>query len=201
MRTSTFTCLAALSALTVAACADREPQTEMEGEADSVQTEPMAEVTVPFARYDADGDQYLADTEWPLWWGDARIITVWDSDGETGLSPSELADATVRLWDGDGDGAVDESEWREGSSRWFGTDLEDATYADWDRDGDGYLDAEEVAQDFETNALYGNIDTDDDGVVDDQELSDWFFDVVDVNRDGKVDASEWDWGVEQGYTR
>lgn len=198
MRASSFTYLAVLPVLAMAACAGREPDTEM-GQTDSVEAEPTA--APPFARYDADGDRYLVETEWPLWWGDARIITSWDTDPEAGLSPSELARAALHLWDENGDGAVDESEWRQGTTRWFGDGEEDATFADQDRDGSGSLDADEIGRAFETEGLFGNVDQDGDGVVDDQELSDWFFDVVDVNGDGRIDATEWDWGVEHGYTR
>ena len=183
------TALAAIATFALAACGGEETETadmEMAPETSAVMVE-----TDRFATLDADGDSYLDADEIAEWVDDEGILTQWDIDRDSELDEDEIAGNAFRLWDADGNGYINEDEWRTGTERWYPRDVEVVAIADWDRDGDSELDRDEFAESFDVSALGET------WVVEDFNATTFktaYFDLYDLNDDGRVDRSEWESG-------
>lgn len=193
-RTSLIALGLGLLAWTAAGCAEGE-SAENEEMPDAEAAEEMA-MAAPepdaFATADADEDAYLEVDEISLWFDEAGILERWDVDRDSLVSRQEVLAHSFGLWDRDGDHALTEVEWQRGVDQWFPGDAEPIVFADWDDDGDSELDADEFNESFDVSVL-GELWIED---LDRAVFKNAYFELYDLNDDGRVSRLEWDAALE-----
>lgn len=196
MKHHTFTLAAALTLTAFMAGCGGEADMAEDAElgAELGETEAIGDAgieEVGFTEWDANQDMGLDETEWGTAWNDRGIFDRWNTTADEGLEREEFGTGLIGAWDRDNDQRLAESEWNEGTSRFFG-DADVGAFGDWDANGDSWLDANEVSEGLETNNLYDHVDADRDAVIDDEELADWWFDVFDSDSNARIDQTEWE---------
>lgn len=118
------------------------------------------------------GTRLPADThpEMRTGYDDKNLFDNWDTDTNDVIEGRELAYGLHAAWDANNDGFVSQSEWEDGSRRWFG-EQPTIPYQDWDDNGDGQLSRDEYMQHYSEVDWHQQLDADGDGVLDAKEVA------------------------------
>lgn len=173
------------------ACGDAEAGDPGAEEAVPTTDSVVLETATGFDAIDRNGDGEVDADELQAWADDAELTYVeWASAGDT--TDAGLYETLFYRWDEDGDLVVDQVEWDANYTYFMDQGLADVALVDWDLDGDTELVMSEIVAGFEAADLYNRVDADGDGAISDEELVDWLFTLVDLDKDGVIDASEWE---------
>ncbi|MFP4622799.1 MAG: hypothetical protein ACLFRX_01340 [Gemmatimonadota bacterium] len=99
--------------------------------------------------------------------------------------PGAAGSITLDKWDTDLDGQLSRDEFDAWWAEHGPLPVPDTT------DVDEQPVADELAEGFQRHDIVGRVDVDADQTTDDKELRDWWFDFLDRNDDGRIDATEW----------
>ena len=183
-------------ALGVAGCADGDPEiladpepVELDAGADVADDGATQDVDVidDFETLDVDGDSYLDPDEVAEWRDADRAFASWDADADSELDRDEIDGNVFQLYDEDGDGTVSETEWVSAAESLYPEEEELAVFSDVDEDGDAAVDADELAEGADLSPL-GSAWTA--STLDEHEFRDAYFELYDVDDDGRVSETE-----------
>ncbi len=141
-----------------------------------------------FATLDASGDSHLDADEIAEWVDDRAPFRSWDVDADSELDRDEIAGNAFSLWDANNDGKISQKEWNSGTDVWYPSNAEFGVFSDWDGDGDSELDADEFKEAFDSSALGESWRMD---PLNPETFKRAYFDLYDVDDDGRVSRSEW----------
>jgi Ca2+-binding EF-hand superfamily protein len=148
------------------------------------------EISEDFSAVDLNGDSQLdmdEVTDWAQRTGFS--YRTWSENGDS--TPKAFYGTLFARFDGDADGTVTRMEWSRHAPLFPSDILTESDFTRWDEDGNGELRRSEVVAGFESTDLYASIDSDGSSSIEDAELIEWFYDLVDTNDDGVIDATEW----------
>jgi hypothetical protein len=146
-----------------------------------------------YATVDLDQNGRVAPDELAGWAEEVGVVDSWDTDGQPGIGPLELARGFYALWDEDG-GGLSEAEWSQGLHAWYPKAKDYGTFADWDLDGDGTIHEDELYAGLSHTKLLASW-MGDRGHVDPEDVYRHMFEVFDTNGDHVVTEQEWRGGL------
>lgn len=194
MRSGTAAAAVALT-LALTACGSDEPEEVAVADSPAVDSDINA---VSFDTLDANGDSYLDLDELPEY-VDRGLFEAWDADADSEVDRDEIVGNAFELFDDDADGVVTQEEWETNAPRWLPTGTAIKPLVDVDADGDSELDVDEFSEAFDGD-VFGEewVDV----PLDAQRFADAYFELYDLNDDGKVSQAEFDSGqAETGVPR
>jgi len=140
-----------------------------------------------FDELDLNGDAQLDMDEVTEW--ATRNGFTYDVWSEGDATADGFYGTLFTRFDADENGTIGQSEF-ERNAPMFAV-LSETDFSAWDTDGNAELNRSEVVAGLHSTELYASIDADGSATIEDEELLEWFFDVVDVNDDEMIDATEW----------
>lgn len=180
----------------IGACA---PDDGVDDDLEIDDTEVGQEVSeLPYADWDADGDDRLASDEFGGWARERAGWADWNTDNDGTVGEEEFAGAVLGIWDDNDDDLLTEQEWNENVGDWIDPDRS-GEFTQWDANADGAIDRMELQQGFARIDFFGDWDLNDDDGVDENEFGEGLFGIFDRNDDDYLDDSEWtaaeEWGM------
>ena len=148
--------------------------------------------TTDFGTLDANGDSYLDDDEIAESADVDSVFDSWNADADSELDRDQIPGNAFRLWDRDGNKKISEQEWRSGTELWYPEDVDVVVFDDADGDGDSELDADEFEERFDISGL-GEAWTP--RSFDKASFKRAYFELYDINDDGRVSKAEWEYGA------
>lgn len=173
-------------ALGLTACAD-DPEPDLA--VDPTTVEPA---DTEFDTLDTSGDSYLDVDEVAEWAEGTEVFGDWDLDGNSELDRGEITGGAFELWDTDDNDIVSQAEWEDGVDLWYPDDADSVVFSDLDNDGDSELDVDEFSENVDLSPVGESWTAD---TLDEATFGDAYFELYDLDNDGRVSEDEWSSGV------
>ncbi len=180
----------AAAMLFLGAC-DEEPEPEDEITGDNAVSEDV-DPARGFGTFDANGDSYLDSDELAEWADDEGTFNDWDADTDSELDPDEITANAFEIWDTDANDSITEEEWENSAQLWYPNETDVIVFNDVDEDGDSEVDVDEFAERFDYSVI-GETWTRD--TFDEDTFENAYFELFDMDNDGRVSETEWNDGV------
>ena len=142
-----------------------------------------------FSDWDTDMNEGLNEQEFSGVMDREGIFSDWDVNRDSYLDNNEFIASTYGFWDNDGDGMIDQSEYDRMSAGWV--DANGNMFTQWDTDNSGDLTEAEFRAGINNSQMYAQWDVNGDNRIDNDEFLKYSYRIWDTDRNGVVDANEY----------